>query len=71
MVKREQTERPTLDKLVGHYRAFDGEKAVLWEKKDFCVSVDMIPPGLSLGMKAATITKDGKVVRKWDPWGLL
>lgn len=71
MAKHEITERPKLDKLIGHYRAFDQEGTVIWEKKDFEVSKEMSPPGLSLSMKYSTVTVGGKIVRKWDPQNLL
>lgn len=55
----------------GHYRAYDAERNVIWEKKDFTVGIDAIPLGLSIGMKACTITDGKKVIHTWDPWDVL
>lgn len=60
-----------VERVVGHYRAYGTNGVVIWEQKVFAVGVDMVPYGVSQGMKAMTITADKKIVRKWDPWSLL
>lgn len=55
----------------GHYRAYGTNGKLLWEKKDFTIGVDNIPSGLSDGMKCMKITDGKKILKKWDPWGLL
>lgn len=58
---------------VGVYIAYDGDGNEIWRKDDFEIGKDKIPAGLSIGMKAMRIRAKGskKVLKKWDPWGVL
>lgn len=57
-----------LNRMVGAFKAFGRDGSVLWEKDDFVQGVDLVPPGVSVGMVASTLTDAKGEVRRWDPW---
>lgn len=57
---------------VGRMEVFDRDGNVIWTADDFVAGHSQIPPGLSVGMGASRLLdRRGKVIRKWDPWGIL
>lgn len=74
MAKREaRPEAPAAAVEVGYLEAFDRDGNVIYDEEGFVAGRSTVPFGVSVAMGAMRITdpRSKRVIRKWDPWGVL